>query len=479
MATDQEIIDDLVLKRRASIVLPAGCGKTELLAKVVTNTSGRALVLTHTHAGVRAIRQRLLSLGASQASYRVVTIAAWALEYASRHPSISQFRAADRDINNWVPIYRGAQRVVERPLGRLILSRSYARVLVDEYQDCTREQHALILALADCLPCHVVGDPLQSIFGFREDEIIEWPVVQRRFPDYSYECIPWRWRNVNPPLGEWLLAIRRPLELGQSIEIPDDVEGLWWEEDTPANRRRACFRSLNTKAESVLVICPVSNVSHSLSRSIGRAFTSMDERERRDLFLWARNADNSSTTERVVALGVLAQKCMTNIPAAFKQDLKAISAGLRLPRLKSNDPARSLLRRSLEESKSVSLSEAYGAISPLGRHVYRKDLWFDIGRVIRIFEEGPYETVVSAAQALLRSRVHEEQLIPKRVMSRTLLMKGLEFDHVVIIGTDNLDTENLYVALTRARQQVTILSKSRTLSPARAQKAPPQMQLGI
>ena len=44
---------------RGFVVAPAGCGKTFLLAEAVSISDGRQLILTHTHAGVRAIRGHL------------------------------------------------------------------------------------------------------------------------------------------------------------------------------------------------------------------------------------------------------------------------------------------------------------------------------------------------------------------------------------------------------------------------------------
>lgn len=46
--------------RRAAVVAAAGCGKTNLIAQAVAaHSGGRELILTHTHAGVHAIRARL------------------------------------------------------------------------------------------------------------------------------------------------------------------------------------------------------------------------------------------------------------------------------------------------------------------------------------------------------------------------------------------------------------------------------------
>lgn len=49
-----------------SVALPAGAGKTELIAASVakaTQQGGTCLVLTHTHAGVDALRRRMKKFG--------------------------------------------------------------------------------------------------------------------------------------------------------------------------------------------------------------------------------------------------------------------------------------------------------------------------------------------------------------------------------------------------------------------------------
>ena len=54
----------------AAVVLPAGAGKTELIARATqfaSASAGRQLILTHTHAGVHALRARLGPFGCATA----------------------------------------------------------------------------------------------------------------------------------------------------------------------------------------------------------------------------------------------------------------------------------------------------------------------------------------------------------------------------------------------------------------------------
>jgi DNA helicase-2/ATP-dependent DNA helicase PcrA len=65
----------------------------------------------------------------------------------------------------------------------------------------------------------VLGDPLQGIFEFGGG-VVDWdsdvfPVFDR-LDDLE---VPWRWRESNPELGEWLLELRSNLLAGSNTDI--------------------------------------------------------------------------------------------------------------------------------------------------------------------------------------------------------------------------------------------------------------------
>ena len=64
--------------------------------------------------------------------------------------------------------------------------------------------------------------------------------------------------------------------------------------------------------------------------------------------------------------------------------------------------------------------------------------------------------------AVVRDRLRHGGRGERRLIaSRTLLVKGLEFDHVIIADVQNFtDPRQLYVALSRARKSVTVIGKS-------------------
>ena len=63
---------DLRAVERGTITAPAGCGKTELIAQTLRahRESKPILVLTHTNAGVAALRARLDRAGGPTKAYR-------------------------------------------------------------------------------------------------------------------------------------------------------------------------------------------------------------------------------------------------------------------------------------------------------------------------------------------------------------------------------------------------------------------------
>jgi DNA helicase-2/ATP-dependent DNA helicase PcrA len=46
----------------------------------------------------------------------------------------------------------------------------------------------------------------------------------------------------------------------------------------------------------------------------------------------------------------------------------------------------------------------------------------------------------------------------RRTVSRTLLVKGLEYDHAIVLKADELNAKNLYVAMTRGRSSITVIA---------------------
>lgn len=186
----------------ASVELAAGSGKTWMLAdtvRLIAEEDGCALVLTHTIAGVQAMSVKLREFGIDPSRYHVATITSFAIELVCAYSKHAGFDVpASIDLSRSSEYMRGATAALGKRHIRDIYRISYTHVLVDEYQDCSKAQHQLVLALREAIPqIAVFGDRLQGIFGFA-DPIVEWESdVHPAFPQFSMPQQPRRWEQHN------------------------------------------------------------------------------------------------------------------------------------------------------------------------------------------------------------------------------------------------------------------------------------------
>ena len=87
-------------------------------------------------------------------------------------------------------------------------------------------------------------------------------------------------------------------------------------------------------------------------------------------------------------------------------------------------------------------------------------------------KKGLYESVINVNSNLedivweIRNlQKFRKRAIPKRCIQRTVLLKGLECEHAVILDAHLLDTKNLYVAMTRPSKKLTVISDSNIVYP--------------
>src|SRR5690625_3406672 len=129
-----------------SVTLPAGAGKTELIAATaaeVAQRDGVSLVLTHTHAGVEALRRRMSKYGVGRDQVVVRTIDSWAYDLIVHFPDLAEFVVGDApDWSESAAYHRAAARAARTRAVQKMLRVSYTNLFIDEYQDCLIDQHA-------------------------------------------------------------------------------------------------------------------------------------------------------------------------------------------------------------------------------------------------------------------------------------------------------------------------------------------------
>ena len=66
-----------------------------------------------------------------------------------------------------------------------------------------------------------------------------------------------------------------------------------------------------------------------------------------------------------------------------------------------------------------------------------------------------------AAEVIREQRRHQgDRRIPTRAIGSTLLLKGLEADHALILDAGAMNAHNLYVALSRGAKSITVFSNN-------------------
>lgn len=226
---------DLLTITRGAIVAPAGCGKTELLTRTLSRHAGNypILVLTHTNAGVAALRGRLERANVLPRHYKLATIDGWAMRLIKTFPLRSGHDPIilEGRIPGYVAIRRAAVQLLTSGHVSDVIQASYARLLVDEYQDCSDLQHQMVCALSTMLPTAIVGDPMQAIFGFdRNDPLADWNgQVLSHFGIAGTLGEPWRWKNAGTDtFGRWLLHVREELHAGRKIDLRQEAPEVRW-----------------------------------------------------------------------------------------------------------------------------------------------------------------------------------------------------------------------------------------------------------
>ena len=211
--------EKFVSESKSMVVAPAGNGKTHAIAICLKHTKGRQLILTHTHAGVASLKEKIIQQGIDYKHYRVETITGFAQKY------VNAFYCGDdvpeqEDSKAYYPfLIDKAKNLFKLDPIRDVVRSTYSGLFVDEYQDCIIGQHNFIKALGEILPIHILGDYLQGIFDFNGDTLVDFDEDLNDFVKFPDLTEPWRWKTNNPGLGEYLKKIRTLLEEKREIDL--------------------------------------------------------------------------------------------------------------------------------------------------------------------------------------------------------------------------------------------------------------------
>ena len=462
-------VEAVLNTRLGLIVAPAGCGKTHLIMNTLNTTQVKPyLVLTHTTAGVTALKQRLKSIPAK--NYVVTTIDGWALKIAKYFPSLCPIQSRPEQGKVFYPELR-LQVLQLLRTGQIndLIQASYSRLLVDEYQDCDLKQHHLVQALSTTLPTVVFGDPMQCIFNFG-GPMPDWGKdVETYYPLLMTLENPWRWSNAETPiLGDWILRCRKALFEGNKVNLnscPTHISYrvLTGNATTDMKNQQDAHYSL-IKAypkDSVLVI------GDSKRPSVGHNFaqrtSSLDVVEPVDF-----GVVTSAAAQLDKAVGMNLIRCILDTASTMMTNVEIPKTLQRINTIQSGKnrtpptPTEHSLLRLAQDYSRENILDTFDAIEEKsGVRIYRKAAFYALKDAILLSMTFPEKSLYDAATKVREQRRRQgDKRISRRAIGSTLLLKGLECDHVIILDAGSMDSNNLYVALSRGAKSITVFSQS-------------------
>lgn len=468
-----------VSKAKSFIVAPAGYGKTYAIAECLKHTNGKQLILTHTHAGVASLKEKIRNQGIRNNQYQVETITSFAQKYVNAFYCGNDIPEQD-DASAYYPfIIEKAKKLFEIIPIRDVIEATYSGLFIDEFQDCTIRQYDLINVLTEILPTRVLGDYLQGIFDFNGETLVDFDKDLSDFDKLPDLVEPWRWKDSNPDLGKSLQAIRGLLEKSEAIDLDlyeQHIEILLIDEDdkyTPRSEYNKRIWDL-TKEDNILILHPDSTslyVRKNFVRRFNNAFILVEAIDSKDFYNISRefgNVDLSNSYSFIYKLIPVLFNGVTSRNKWFNKN------GIKDKRSASDkDIADSLCEDIKEIERRISFSRISEILKKTNElpdmKCYRKELLWDLCKAL---EQAEYKST-SVYEAMTEIRNIKRRMgrkISGRCIGTTLLTKGLEFDTVAVLDAHNFKChKNFYVAITRACRKLIIFTNNKILSPYKNQ----------
>lgn len=489
-----EVIDwsDFLACERGLLIAPAGHGKTTAIAdclKLCPEDSCH-LVLTHTHAGLASLKKKFKEKNITPSKYQLETIDGFAQRYVIAFLG-SSVLPYYQDKEYFSVAVKKCTEILQSTVVQNIIGLSFNGVFVDEYQDCTISQHNMIMAIAQNLPLHILGDPLQGIFDFEKERVIDFErdLPELFFRRFNMLNIPWRWAKTNVALGGEILRIRDLLK-GQAKEIklshmPEC--GIFLEQRKDANDsysleyRRWLSKTVHKyESNSTLIICPGYYDKNSkginvLKGDLKDRIKIKNQFDRSNSYLLLDAVDGISYYTVSKNIDNYIEKCSKGSridPIKHLYDLLSslyVSKSFLSKWISKKKVGWDFTEKENNEEKKISdaiqkifiafkerpsLAAFIDFLSSIksmrGYSNHRPDFWAEIIRCAHnAISEG--ESLHCAMEKHRNRLRHLGRRIEGKCIGTTLLTKGLEFDTVIVMYPEKFeDKKNFYVAISRA-----------------------------
>lgn len=471
-------IEAFLSANKSIIIAPAGYGKTYTIAEAISSYKGdkKVLVLTHTHAGIASLREKFEQKGLAPSTYHLDTICSFALDLTKTYHVNKNDIPKESDANALFDYaVEHATIILKANPIKHLLSIKFEHLIVDEYQDCSLAQHQMVLELAKTLKTHLLGDPLQGIFGFRGQQIVDFN--DDSFSPFLQNCqlleTPWRWKNAGrDELGQDLARIREKLLAREDIDLQEYHSIIWVSgaEDDYAKPQTDIKKELFHELSKGAVIIHPNCSSVEPRKAVVKHYPMLqliEPIDGKDYYSYCQQFDNHSGQALIKDISDMMRKVCNKscIDNWIKPD------GTLKSKRKNEDQAImsklvSAINPLLKEKTYLNIANLIVAIARLPEIViYRKEFIRDI-----------YHTLVdanklglTASESIVRNRNllrRKGRKVMQKSIGTTLLTKGLEFDKVVILNAQQFnDPRHFYVALTRCSEKLVVISNTAVLHP--------------
>ena len=491
-------------RAKTLLIAPAGYGKTYTIVECLKYTSGRQLILTHTHAGVASIKEKIKKTSIASSRYNVETISSFAQKYVSAFYTGTDTPDQENSREYHTFIIDKAKIIFRANIVRNVIIATYDGLFVDEYQDCTKPQHEMILALSESLRTHVLGDPLQGIFNFN-GELVDFDTDLSEFERVPDLSIPHRWhqKGNNSALGDRLKEIRSLLKQEDVIDFSsNNIEGLHFINVSPDDIRnpKSGYRKWLTKIisnpnnnphfDSLLIIVPEYVDDQRVHKGnindraqiraqidYSKSLTLIEAIDDSSFYSLAKKIDNLCSS-----IGRARNGRARNPVKKIKEDvLEKIYHKTGLDEW-FNEKGIKNKQADADRIKASALKDTIALFVSKPSPSNMNDIITGLKNNLKIKykREGLLYALLNALNhsALEGISVYEAMKNHRNVIRRTgrkikgkcigttLLTKGLEFDTVAILDADKFDCpKHFYVALTRGCKNLFVFSSQKLLSP--------------
>lgn len=459
--------EGFVKGKKTLLIAPAGFGKTHTIVECLKYTPDKQLILTHTHAGVHSLKNKVQKSKVPSNIYRIETISSFAQKYVNAFYIGTDLPPQEENKKYHPFVIKKAIAIFNSPFPQKVLFNSYAGLFVDEYQDCTKLQHEMIMSLSKVLPTHLLGDPLQAIFNFNGG-LVDFEEDLKEFEKFPPLSTPYRWMNAKrDDLGKALQEIRGKLENKEPVDLSlysPTIEII--EEECmlrpPHNKR--LMELQNKKERGILILTPDSHnkatrVNFTKAYPTFLPLISIDEK---DFYILSKEVDKlvGNITEQGIRDIIY---CCKDLFSKTSLDKYFNKTGL--INKKNKDESVLLLKEQIQNSNCLQgIKIILEMILKLeGVKCYPREIF----NSLLISIEDAFHKKVSVYTSMKQHRNTIRcagRKIAQKCVGTTLLTKGLEFDTVVVLNAHKFECpKHLYVALTRAANKLIIFTTSKII----------------